>query len=284
VSDTEYNISQRDLGIFAGAGVAGVDLARWGGRVGVRYGVGSFLTTDLRYGLHSFKEIALTIPLGDASAIRLTRGTAVHSRVSRQKFRLAGFSEIVDHAAAKEFGLLLITRPGSDEASRWNFVATSGVSTPRDLNLSRAGFHRLAVVRDVRNTPLQLQLSWTSTAHESRIEGVFNGYPKNLRSKTIDSFGVGVRAQRKLWRGLSAAATAGGEVAEWTDPHGLLVTGDPQNRRIVEGGIELAANAGVNVRWILGRGIGVEVMGEQAWWPGIGMAERRAGFGLVVNR
>ncbi|HEX6099917.1 MAG TPA: hypothetical protein VF432_26625 [Thermoanaerobaculia bacterium] len=284
LSDTEYNISQRDLVIFSGAAVGGVDLERWGGRIGVRYGIGSFFTTDFRYGVHSFKEFGLTLPLGPGSAIRLTRGTAVHSGAFDQRFRLAGMSRPSAAAMAKEFGLLLITRPGDAGPSRWNFSAMSGVSAPRDLNLSRAGFHRLSVVRDLGATPLRLQFSWTSSAHESQIEGVFNGYPRNLRSKTIDSFGVALRVQRDLGYGLSVHGTAGGEVAEWTDPHGLLVTGDLQNRRVVKGGIEPAANAGAAVRWLLGRGVGIEVMGEQAYWPGIGLTERRTGVGLVVSR
>lgn len=284
ISDTEYNISQRDLAILAGAAVGGVDVERWGGRLGVRYGIGSFLTTDMRYGVHSYKEIALTLPLSSGSAIRLTRGTAVHSQAFNQKARLAGLSRPVAGATAKEFGLLLIAQPGGEGPSRWDFSAISGVSAPRDLNLSRAGYHRLTVFRDVGSTPLQLQLSWTSSAHESKLGGVFNGYPNNLRSKTIDSFGVGVRAHRDVWRGLSAHVTAGGEVAEWTDPHGLLVAGDQQNPRVVKAGIEAGANAGLAVRWMLGRGVGLELMGEQVYWPRIGLTERRTGVGLVVNR
>jgi hypothetical protein len=284
ISDTEYNISQRDLIIFSGAFTGGVDLERWGGRIGVRYGIGSFATTDFHYGLHSFKEIALTLPLSSGSAIRLTRGTAVHSHSFDKKFRLAGFGEIVDAAMAKEFGLLLITRPSESSASRWNFSAMSGVSAPRNLNLSRAGFHRLSVVRDLGQMPLQLQFSWTSSAHESKIEGDFNGFPRNLRSKTIDSYGIGLRAHHDLSNHFSAHATAGGEIAEWTDPHGLLIGGDPQNRRVVKAGIEAAANAGLAIRWNIGRGVGLEVMAEQAWWPRIGLMERRTGVGLVVNR
>lgn len=284
LSDTEYNISQRDLVIFGAAAVGGVDVERWGARLGIRYGLGSFLTSDFRYGVHSFKEIGLTLPLSSGSAIRLTRGTAVHSRAFDQGFRLAGVSRPSSSAMAKEFGLLLITRPGDAGPSRWNFSAMSGVSAPRDLNLSRAGFHRLSVVRDVGRIPLQLQLSWTSSAHESKIEGEFNGYPRNLRSKTIDSFGVGLRAHRDLGHGLSAHATAGGEIAEWTDPHGLLVSGAQPNLRVVKGGIEAAANAGLAVRWMIGKGVGLEVMGEQAYWPRIGLTERRTGVGFVVNR
>ena len=284
LSDTEYNISQRDLVVVGAAAAGGVDLERWGARLGIRYGLGSFVTSDFQYGVHSFKEIGLTLPLSSGSAIRLTRGTAVHSRAFDQGFRLAGMSRPSSSAMAKEFGLLLITRPGDTGPSRWNFSAMSGVSAPRDLNLSRAGFHRLSVVRDVGQTPLQLQLSWTSSAHESKLEGEFNGYPRNLRSKTIDSFGVGLRAHRDLGHGLSAHATAGGEIAEWTDPHGLLVSGTQPNLRVVKGGIEAAANAGLAVRWMIGRSVGLEVMGEQAYWPRIGLTERRTGVGFVVNR
>lgn len=284
LSDTEYNISQRDLMIASGAATGGIDLERWGVRLGVRYGIGSFLTTDFRYGVHSFKEIGLTLPLSSGSAIRLTRGTAVHSEAFDQRFRLAGFSRPSSSAMAKEFGLLLMTRPGDAPASRWNFSAMSGVSAPRNLNLSRAGFHRLSVVRDLGETPLQLQFSWTSSAHESKIEGEFNGYPRNLRSKTIDSFGAALRAHHDLPWHLSAHATLGGEIAEWTDPHGLLIDGDQQNRHVVDAGIEAAATGGLAVRWIIGRGVGLEVMAEQAWWPRIGLTERRTGVGLVVNR
>lgn len=280
VSDTEYNISQRDLAIIGGAFTGGVDVARWGARLGVRYGVGAFITTNVHYGLHSFKEIGLTLPLGNGSALRITRGTAVNSHTSNHKFRLAGFSENVDNATAKEFGLLLITQPGAGPA-HWDFAATSGVSMPRDLNLSRAGYYRLTVLRDLGSSPLQLQFSWTSAAHESKLEGIFNGYPKNLRSKTIDSYGVGVRFHRDLWRGLSAHVTAGGEIAEWTDPHGLLVD---ENHHVVDAGIEAAANAGIGVRWMFTHGIGIEAMTEAAYWPSLGLNERRTGIGLVVHR
>lgn len=284
LSDTEYNISQSDLAIFAGSGAAGVDVERWGARVGVRYGIGAYLTSDVRHGVHSFKEVALTLPLSSGSAIRLTRGTAVHSGRFGEHVRPAGFAQRGGNATAKEFGLLLMTRPGGGGPSRWNFSALSGVSAPRSLNLSRAGFHRLSVVRDLGESPLQLQLSWTSSAHESRIEGVFNGYPKNLRSKTIDSYGLALRAGRVLPANFSAYVTAGGEIAEWTDPHGLLVTGTRLNLHVVEGGIEIGANAGVGVRWMLGGRVGLEVMGEVVHWPRLGLEERRTAIGLVVNR
>lgn len=288
VSDTEYNISQRDLGIIAGAGVAGIDLARWGGRIGVRYGAGAFLTTDVRYGAHSFTEIAATIPLANGSAIRITRRTAVDAHVAQGQVRLAGFSSSGDSAEANEFGVLFLAGPQREHGSHWDFAATSGMSAPgkvygAGLNLSRASFRRLTAQRDL-SPHLQALVQWTSTAHESLVYGTFNGYPENLRSKTIDGIGIGVRANSPAWHGLSAFGTAGAEVADWGDQHGLLVSGYQAGYSEVNGEVEGGATIGGGARWIIRHGIGFETFVEQIYWPGLGLGERRTGVSFVISR
>jgi hypothetical protein len=288
VSDTEYNISQRDLGIFAGAGVAGIDVTRWGARIGVRYGLGAFLTTDVRYGAHSFTEVAATIPLANGSAIRITRRTAVDGHAAQGQVRLAGFSSSGDSAEATEFGVLFIAGPVREYGSHWDFAATSGMSAPGKLygdglNLSRASFHRLTVQRDLR-PHLQAQMQWTSSAHESMVYGEFNGYRENLRSKTIDGIGIGVRGNSPAWHGLSAFGTAGAEVADWTDTHGLLVSGYQAGYSEVKGEIEGGVTVGGGARWIIRHGVGFEAFLEQVYWPGLDLGERRTGVGFVISR
>jgi hypothetical protein len=290
VSDTEYNFSQRDLGIFAAAATGGIDVSAWTATLGIRYGLGPYLTSDLHGGVHSFKEVAVTVPLSGSSSVRFLRRTAVNSMGLMNGVRLAGSGSEHSAAVAKEFGLLVVSRPGPATDAHWSFAATSGMSEPGklvsgSLNLSRASFHRFTVARELGALPLEARLTWTSFAHESELEGVFNGYPKNLRSKTIDSYGVGIRFTRKIWRGLSAHATGGVEIADWTDDHGLLVRGNqPASRTVVAGGIEPGANGGIGLRYIIGRGMGVEVMGEQAFWPGIRLGERRTGIAFVIAR
>ena len=289
-SDTEYNFSQRDLGIFSAAAVGGVDVTAWGGRLGVRYGLGPFVTSDVKGGVHSFNEVALTVPISSASSVRILRRTAVHSTGLTGGVKLAGMGNDHSAAVAKEIGILFVGRPGATSLAQWGFSATSGMSDPGrmvsgHLNLSRASFHRFAVTRNLGDRPLAAQLSWSSFAHESQLEGVFNGYPKNLRSKTIDSYGLGLRYSRRIWRGLSASATGGIEIADWSDDHGLLIRGDwPTSRQVVQGGIEAGANGGLAVRYIIGRGLGVEAMAEQAFWPGIRLGERRTGVAFVIAR
>lgn len=289
VSDTEYNISQRDLAIIAGAGTAGVDVTRWGARIGIRYGLGAFVTTDIRYGVHSFKEIAATFPIANGSSIRISRRTAVDSRASDGKVKFAGFSGYAEYAAAKEFSVLFVAGPVSgDGQSHWDFSAMSGMSAPgkvygSSLNLSRASFHRLTAQRDVF-PHVQAQVQWTSSAHESLVYGEFNGYPGNLRSKTIEAYGIGIRALSPSWHGLSAFGTATGEVADWTDKHGLLMSGYQSSYSEVKGEIEGGLTIGGGARWIIRHGIGVEAFAEQAYWPGLNLGERRTGIGLVISR
>jgi hypothetical protein len=277
-ADTEYNISQRNLNILSGAVAGGVDADLWRVQLGARVGVGPFVTSGLTAGAQAYGELALTIPVTGAAALRVAFREVAMKPLAGGELDLDNSSDPDASLRFRDVSVLLVTRPGVSADSPWQFAAGTGLSSPRGLGLSNAFFTRLAVQRTL--TPsLQGQFSWTSTAHESELEGVFMGFPGNFRSKTIDAFGLSVRGMRSWSPRWTAFATAGAEGADWSDDHDLLV----DDGEVVEGGFELGAVVGGGVRYKIRERLSADAFAEHVWWPGIGMGELRMGVALVID-
>lgn len=277
-TDTEYNITQHNLNIVSGAIAGGVDVDVWHLQLGARVGAGPFLTTDLTAGAQAYAELALTVPVTRAAALRVAFREVAMQPLHDGELNLDNSSEPDAALHSRDVSLLLVSSSGASGDSPWQFVAGTGMSVPRDLGLSKAFFTRLAVQRTL--TPsLQGQFSWTSTAHESELEGVFMGFPGNFRSKTIDAFGLSVRGTRSLSGAFTGFATAGAEAADWSDDHELLV----DHGRVVEGGFEVGVVVGGGVRYRLRENLGAEAFVENIWWPGIDLGELRMGVAVVIR-
>ncbi|HYK05218.1 MAG TPA: hypothetical protein VE974_25940 [Thermoanaerobaculia bacterium] len=277
-ADTEYNISQSNLGILSGAVAGGVEVDVWRVALGARVAAGPIVTTDLTVGAQAYGELALTVPVTPRAALRVG---------FREVFLAPAYDGELDfdnsfHPDAslrsRDVSLLLVATPGTPGQSPWQLVTGTGMSSPYGRGLSKALFTRLGVQRAL--TPsMHGQFSWTSSAHESYLPGVFMGFPGNFRSKTIDAFGLSVHARRELFPELVVFAKAGAEAADWTDEHGLLI----DDGEVVDGGFEVGVVAGGGVRYQLRESLGVEAFAEHVWWPGIGVGEVRTGLALVID-
>ncbi len=277
-ADTEYNISQSNLGFLSGAVAGGVEADVWRVQLGARVGVGPFVTTDLSAGAQAYGELALTVPVTPRAALRVGFREVMMQPLYDGELNLDNSSDPDASLRSRDVSLLLVATPDAAGDSPWHFVAGSGMSSPYGRGLSKAFFTRLGVQRAI--TPsLDGQFSLTSSAHESYVEGVFMGFPGNYRSKTIDALGLAVRGTRPLTDALTAFATAGAEAADWADEHALLV----DNGEVVEGGFEVGVVAGGGVRYQLREGLGIDAFIEHAWWPGIGLGEFRTGVALVID-
>lgn len=267
VGFTEFNLSQADLALFDGSAFAGVDATLGGVRAGIRYGGGPWVTSFGRVGVQSFREFVASVPLRGGTSLRMARRD-----VNRRGVRATETS-------------VLLTGTGTGD-SRWEFASTDGVTNPgsgfgASLGLASTQYHRMSVLRELRVPRLQAYFEWTATAHESTLPGVYKGFPFNFRSKTINSFGAGLRHSRPLTESLSLRYGGGFEVADWRDDYDLLVR---RSGTRVPGGVEVAAAASGAIRYRLGRGIALEGSLEQLWWSGIRLGERRYGVGLVFTR
>jgi hypothetical protein len=277
-ADTEYNISQRNLGIISGAVAGGVEVDVWRVAVGARVAAGPFVTTDLTVGARAYGELALTVPVTPRAALRVGFREVVMAPHYDGELNLDNSSEPDASLRSRDVSLLLVATPRTSGQSPWQFVAGTGISSPYGRGLSKALFTRLGVERAI--TPsLDGQFSLTSSAHESYLPGVFMGFPGNFRSKTIDAFGLSVRGTRQLSPKFTGFAKAGAEAADWADEHELLV----DHGEVVEGGFELGVVVGGGVRYQLRDSLGVEAFAEHVWWPGIGVGEVRTGVALVID-
>jgi hypothetical protein len=279
---SEYNISQNDILIFGVTGSVGLDVTRWGFRLGARYGGGGYVTTERdltyayqsAYGFQTFHELVGTVPLRSGASLRIARRLADKS-VGFEKF--AG-----NRVQVAETSVMFVASPDVRD-SRWEFTTSSGASKPggtgATLNLKEAGWYRLTASRDLPWLGLQARATWTASAQESRLHTNFRGYPRNERSKTVDGFGLGAWKQQPLGRFFSLHYGAGVEVADWRDDHHLLVNVDFND---VIGGVEAGLVAGGAVRFRIGRGTAIEAHVEQVHWTGISLGETRYGIGLAL--
>lgn len=278
-TDTEYNISQNDLNVVAGAVAAGFDADLWRAELSARVGAGPFVTSDVTAGALLYGELALTLPLTSGVGVRVSvRETSMKPLLEGQ-LDLDNSSEPAASLRTRDVSLLFVTMPAARADSRWEFIAGSGMSSPRDLELSNALFTRLSVQRTLTRS-LQAQLSWTSSAHESEVPGVFMGFGGNFRSKTIDAFGVSLRGTRTLSPAFAAFAHVGAEGADWSDEHGLLIGSGGEG---VEGRFELGLGAGAGIRYRLRERLALETFVEHVWWPRIDLRELRIGLVLAVR-
>ena len=279
---SEYNISQKDILIFGATGSVGLDVTRWGFRLGARYGGGGYLTTgrDLTYtyrsayGFQTFHELVGTVPLRSGASLRIARRLADKS---------LGFEKFAGRRVqVAETSVMFVASPDVRD-SKWEFTTSSGASKPGStgatMNLKEAGWHRLTASRDLPWLGLQARATWTASAQESRLHTNFRGYPGNERSKTVDGFGLGAWKQQKLGRFFSLHYGAGVEVADWRDDHHLLVNEDFND---VIGGVEAGLVAGGAMRFRIGRGTAIEAHVEQVHWTGISLGETRYGIGLAL--
>jgi hypothetical protein len=278
-ADTEYNISQDNVDIISGAVAGGVDLDVWRVQLGARLGAGPFVTTDLAAGAQAYAELALTVPVMPRAALRVSFREVVMQPLYDGELNLDNSSDPDASLRSRDVSLLLIANPDMPGISPWELVTGTGMSSPYGRGLSKALFTRLGVQRAITRS-LDGQFSWTSSAHESYVPGVFMGFPGNFRSKTIDAFGLSVRGTRSLSSELVAFAKGGAEAADWIDEHELLV----DNGEVVKGGFELGVLVGGGVRYQLPESsLGVEAFAEHVWWPGIGLGEVRTGVAIIID-
>lgn len=251
--DSEYNLSQDHVAFFSASAIAGVDYELHATRIGGRFGVGPFITSDGRAGAQAFAELAATVPIRRGAGLRLG-----HRFASKRG----------------ETSFVLVASPGSTAPSSWEFAATAGTSSPDSLDLRAAAYQRIAAMYYLGQN-LQLQASWTATAHESTRLTTFMGYPGNERGKTIESLGLALRHRHRLTDSLSFHYSGGLELADWADEHHLLP---------VVAGTESGFTGSASIRFALAPHASVEGGVERIWWRGLDLNETRWGVGLVLTR
>lgn len=263
-TDSEYNLSQDHIAFFSASAIAGIDYEIYAARIGGRFGAGPFTTSDGRSGAQAFAELTATVPIRRGAGLRFGHRFVGH----------------LDPAIRRgETSILLVAsqgRAGSPAAPlpRWEFAATAGVSNPDSLNLRSAAFQRMTAMYFL-GRDLQLQASWTATAHESTTLTTFMGYPGNERGKTIESFGMALRNRHALTDALSLHYSGGMELADWADEHQLLP---------VDAGTEYAFAGAASLRFAVAPHAAIEGGVERIVWSGLDMNETRWGIGLVLTR
>jgi hypothetical protein len=282
VGFTEYNLTQNDFLLVSGAVMSGLELDLRHARIGGRYGLGLFATSDLRErGVLGFRELTLTVPLRPGSAVRLSRRDV--DSLTRYG-RLPSPGENPQSPAATETSVLLVSAPDYEGSSRWEFAAATGSTHPgagvgSDRALRATAFTRVTALRALGSPTTQLELSWSSTAHESSRPTVFRGYDGNFRSKTINGFGVAFSQTRELSERFALRYSGGIEVADWRDEHELLT----RDGRELRAGIEGALTGTVAVRIALSPHIAFEPALQKVYWRNLDLGEARAAFGLVFT-
>jgi hypothetical protein len=235
--------------------------------------------------MQNYRELVAAVPLTGGAELRLSQRRVNYShRLSRSELAVPIGAEEAG-VRGTETSLLLVGGVG-DDASPWAFTTASGMSVPgsggpgASLGLKGAPYHRLAIFRDTK-WGVQAYTTWTATAHESSLEGIYKGYSGNYRSKTIDAFGIGVRRKHPFNQYLTFLYGGGIEAADWRDDYGLLVRDSGTH---VLGGIEGAIAVSGAVRFDIVRGTALELHAEQLYWTGIRLGEMRWGIGLVLGR
>jgi hypothetical protein len=286
LSYTEYNLTQADFTLLTAAALAGADLELGGFRVGGRFGVGPFATSDgNESGFAQIRGVHLNIPLGNGVALRVSRQTFNVIDPHRND---ADPNALRRDPRAAETSMLLVTSPDRRGPSAWEFSASTGTTTPggyigSSRGLRSSAYSIVSMYRDLPWTDLQGRVSWSAAAHESTVATTFRGFPNNYRSKTISAFGVGVgRAHPLPWLPsvLSIRYGAGLEAADWRDNYQLLT----RNGEPLQGGVELGVSADVALRWNFRPHLAFETTLQKVYWHGIDVGEGRIGFGLVVTR
>lgn len=272
VSHTEYNLSQRDFSLVSAALFAGTDIEIGGVRIGARYGGGAYTATATEHrGLMRFLDLTAGFPLG--------RGAAV--RIGRRNFALSR----MEAAPSRDISVMIVTDGVTPGESNWEFTAATGTAMPGagaggDRKLRSTALNRTAALRTLRQPDWQLEVSWTSTAHESSIPSTFRGYDGNFRSKTIESYGVGLSRLHPLSRRLFVRLSGGVEIADWRDEHRLLTRDGAE----LVAGVELAVAAGASLRLQLQPRLAIESSLQKTYWRTLDLGEARWTMGIVLTR
>jgi hypothetical protein len=292
-SYTEYNLTQVDFALLSGAPTAGADLALGGFRVGGRYGGGPFGTSDgQELGISSFREVTVTLPLRRGAGLRISqRSTKAHAHRTMVTIYGAGPGPEVPSVrypgspSAVETSVLFVTSPEVIGSSQWEFTTATGSTKPgrgfgSDRMLRKSMFTRFAALRDLPWHDLQLEVSLTTSAHESVLPTMFRGYNGNFRSKTIDAFGVAAWRSLPVTERLTLRYSGGVEVADWRDEHQLLT----RDGRGLVAGIEQAFTTAAGLRFQLTPHVALDSTLQKVYWPRIDLGEARWSAGIVLTR
>jgi hypothetical protein len=265
---TEYNLSQRDIWVAIPTVTAGLEATGSRFALGALGGIGGAFSDDGRSHPARSLELRFDALLRDAAGIRF------NVRTSR-----------VGPARLRELGILLRLEGAADPTPElWDVEFAAGISDPghgpgRSLALGQGLVQRYGFHRQVGDGPARLGLVLAATAHESTLRSNFIGTEGNLRGKTIGSGGL-------TWdRGIAVRETVtlrwggGAEIADWSDPHRLLVSDDDA----VDAGVDGAAVAGAGATLALNARVGIVFGVEQLYWFGTGLGERRLRIGLTVK-
>lgn len=251
VGHTEYNMSQRDFSIVSASLFSGAEVEIAGVRIGARYGAGGYATTTAEQsGLVRYLE--LTATAGDV-------------RVARR-----------DYGRMRELSVMLVS---SDASPRWELAAATGTTMPGagaggDRKLRSTALNRMTATRG------HVEVSWTSTAHESSLPSIFRGYDGNFRSKTINGYGVAYTRTHIFTNAIAMRWTGGLEIADWRDEHQLLT----RNGKELVAGVELAITAGAAMRVKLQPHLALETSLQKLYWRAIDLGELRWTAGIVLTR
>ena len=282
LSYTEYNLSQNDFGLVTASVFGGAEADLWGVRIGGRYGIGPYGTTDQQQaGFMSYSELAVTFPLRAGAAVRFSeRNVDTLSRKSGMPPESNRRSP-----SSRELAVMLVQSPEFSGKAAWEFGAGVGWTKPghgigSDRALRATGVTRLSASRSISKGHMALEISSTATAHESIRSTVFNGYGGNYRSKTIDSVGVGLMRAFDLTHYFGVRVSSGLELADWRDQHQLLT----RDGRELAAGVEHAFTAGVGFRVKVGQHLAIDTLVQQVYWHTIDLGEARVTFGIAATR
>ena len=298
LTETEFNISQRDFlfGAMLGTLGAGVDL--FGASITVRGGAGLGGTDDGRLGLATFAEASLDIPLDDAARFRLGIRDAVLTR-----------SRGGPDPHSTDTSFLFVLSPDQGAESEWAYGTGLGLSIPgglarNDLSLSLAPQWRLITRRRVRDAS-SIGVSYISGAHESRLKSTFMGYPGNERGRTINSIALDWLYETGGAERVHLDLALGVEAGDWADEHRLLVNPDDplaEGIRLRSGGVarylqarrDPLGDAVVNAETVefapavrvaaharVADALSLILSAEQVYWTGLGLGETRFVVGLL---
>ena len=271
VHHTEYNSSQRDFSVVSASVFGGADVEIAGVRIGARYGAGGYGTTTTEYsGALRFLDTGVTLPMGGGAGVRIARRTFQMSKMAS--------------APSRDISVMLVTTGEERGPSPWEFTTATGTSMPGagyggDRKLRSTSLNRTAALRTFQKRDLQLEISWTSTAHESKLPSIFRGYDGNFRSKTIEGYGFALARSHPLTSALSMRWSGGVEVADWRDEHRLLT----RNGKELVAGVELGITAGAAVRFQLQRHLAIESSLQSIYWSKIDLGELRWTAGIVLT-
>ena len=276
---TEHNLSQSDVTIISGAGTVGVVVPLWRVDAGARVGAGPFFTTDRsQTGALWFGEVSATIPLPGGAGFRI----GYRSTTLLDREEIGG---VTRSPRVADTSFMFVTPATPVTRSIWEFGASTGVAIPgaaigKSGELRRNEFHKLTALRELPWRDTQALVSWTGTAHESSLAGVFMGYPGNFRTNVVDSYGIGVRRNVTVRDDVTLRYGAAAEIADWEDEFQFL---RDEEGDTIDGGLEAGASIHAGVLLRAAAHFSVEAMAEQVYWPGIDIGELRLGIGIVVT-